>query len=305
MNFRRFLQNSSSGFTLLELLVAMSLGLVIIGLGLSTALTSKNIYSLDIVRTRINQDIRGALDFIGSEVRIAGENFPSSFPAIMTVDGGGVNPDQLILRRNLLDESLKVCVDKLSGSADMTLVFSKVGSSESGCTYPSAPDEGAAIKFAEWNAYRDSQDPKIVDHTYIFNRSTRLGEWFNYSSETDSGTELFIQRQGGGWSNDYTVGTSAVYVMEEWKLLLNGQTLQLILNNDSANPYNVAFGIEEFQVRALLQDGSSVDTFDSSENWKQLRAIEITMEGSESFKGNIIEGNLTAQFFPRNVLSMD
>jgi len=87
----------------MELLVASFLGLIILALGAQSTLSLRRLYLHDIVRTRVNQDLRGSLDMIGVNIRQAGENFTMSFPAIQIVNGTGGAGDQLILRRNLLD----------------------------------------------------------------------------------------------------------------------------------------------------------------------------------------------------------
>ena len=79
MKFRPSIRNCDSGFTVLEMLVASSIGLLVLTLLLSSTLASKNLFRADVVRTRINQDLRSALDIVGSQVRVAGENFVVSF----------------------------------------------------------------------------------------------------------------------------------------------------------------------------------------------------------------------------------
>ena len=92
--------------TLMEFMVAIGLSALIALMIVSVALANRNIYQRDIVRTRVNQNVRAALELIGAEVRQAGERLPASFPAIQLTDGGTTTPDTLILRRNLLDDAL-------------------------------------------------------------------------------------------------------------------------------------------------------------------------------------------------------
>lgn len=248
-------------------------------------------YKLDSVRTRINQDLRGAMDILGANVRIAGENFPGSFPAIEIIDGSDGDPDTLVLRRNLLDEVLKVCVP-ITASSGGSIVFAQ-GTAQ-GCIYADNTQN-----FNAWSAYRDGETVSA----YIFNTVTNLGEWIDYSGESDSGTSYAITTAGSSFTNEYDADGSAVYVMEEWKFSLNGNMLQLEIDGDTAAPLNVAPGIVDFQVQAVLPDGTVQDSYSSSDDWTLLHTVRISLTGRGTWRRNELERTLVSEFFPRNVLS--
>ncbi|NLF25019.1 MAG: hypothetical protein GX589_05095 [Deltaproteobacteria bacterium] len=281
------------GFTLIELLVAVTIGLLALGLTLSSVLYSRNAYRKDVARTRINQDLRGALDIIGSTARVAGENFNGAFPAIEVIDGVNGAPDELILRRNLLDEVLKVCVPIVAGTA-ADLIFAY--GSESGCVYA-----GNTHNYEVWRAWRQARDGSV--RAYVFDTSTDLGEYFDYSGEIDSNGQYAAVRASGTWANDYSNASSAAYIMEEWRFRVSDDTLQLIENGESDNPLNVAFGVTDMQVEVFMQEGGVQSTFSGSDNWTLMQSIGITLTGQELFRGEVLERQLSARFFPRNVLS--
>ena len=294
--WKQFIRNSDKGFTLFELLVASFIGLTIFALAAESVLSLRRVYSHDVVGTRLIQDLRGSLDMIGINVRQAGENFTVYFPALEIVNGSSGAPDELIMRRNLLDEVLNVCTDIAAGSTETTIYFATAGT-DAGCT--------RSDNLPNYNAWRDYRLAATGQQltAFAYDPSLRSGEFFVYSGENDSGSELTITRTAGAWAGSYSLGSGALYILEEWKFRLQGDVLQLIVNGDTTNTLNVAFGITDFQVRAHLEDGSVLDSLAASDDWTALSAIEVTLTAQAAFAGQTETKSLSARFFPRNVLS--
>src|SRR5690606_12792998 len=122
----------NSGFTLVELMVAAGIGLGLLAATAGVVLSNRGLFNIDMVRTRLNQNLRSSLDIIGMNVREAGENLPGSFPAVELINGND-EPDELVLRRNLVDEVLKLCVVIDIGTA-APFIFAIPGTTQ-GCTY--------------------------------------------------------------------------------------------------------------------------------------------------------------------------
>lgn len=295
MRLKRSILSSDSGFTVLELLVSAFLGLIVVGLTLSVSIAKKNVLGRDMARTRLSQNLRGAMDIIGADVRVGGENLGGSFPAIEIIDGSGSNPDVLIARRNLIDEVIPLCTQLDAATTTQEVYFAIPGLTP-GCIY-----SGQTTSFNAWQAYRTAEGGTV--DAYIWDSSGRRGEYFQMSGEGDNGTSYWITRASGTWQNTYPVGSSAIYILEEWRYELNNGLLQVILNQDTASPYNVAFGVTGFQARALLQDGSVDTDFSASDLWTTIDQVEVTLTGSESFRKEPIDRTLVGRFFPRNVLS--
>lgn len=294
--WKRFIQSSDSGFTLFELLVASFIGLTVFALASESVLSLRRVYSHDIVGTRLIQDLRGSLDMIGVNVRQAGENFTMAFPAVEIVNGSSGAPDELIMRRNLMDEVLNICTDITAGSAVTSIFFATAG------TEPGCARTDNLVNYSAWRTYRLAAAGQQVK-AYAYNPGLRTGEFFVYASETDSGTELNITRSAGVWANDYTIGSGAVYILEEWHFRLQGDVLQLIIDGDVDNALNVSFGLTDFQVRAHLEDGSVVDALAATDDWTQISALEVSLSAEGAFAGETLSKSLSARYFPRNVLS--
>ena len=146
---KRSIRGSSDGFSILELLVALTIVSVVGGAALSLALSSRGVFEQDQQRTAVNQNLRSGIDLLGIDLRQAGERMPGNAPAIEIVNGASSGPDQLIVRRNLLDYVLPVCKDINSGTArDQAFVAKKGGGTvPPGCSpVPDSDGDG-------WPAY--------------------------------------------------------------------------------------------------------------------------------------------------------
>lgn len=300
MQLKQFLRNSNKGFTLIEIMVANALGMLIVGLTIAAILSNRSLYQHDLVRTRVNQNLRGALDLVGVNIREAGENLPATVPAVEVIDGGA-DADELILRRNLIDEVLKLCTPLAGGSSTNQVYFS-TAANEPGCTYGDQQQN-----FAAWLAHRTQNGGSVK--AYIFDPTTNAGEIFDYVGETDSGLAHNIVRGSGNWQNDYSVGLTAVYLIEQWHFRLvddvetDLKILQLIENDDLGNPKGVVFGLESFRVVANMQDDTVLNNLTVTDEWTNIKSIEVALRGQEMAQRKSVTRNLSARFFPRNILS--
>ncbi|MCB0360520.1 MAG: hypothetical protein KDD44_12815, partial [Bdellovibrionales bacterium] len=245
---RRSIRNCNKGATLVELLVASTIGVLLVSLTHGVVLSNQRLYQYDLLRTELTQNLRSALDIIAGNAREAGERLPSGFPALEVVDGGGAVPDELVIRRNLLDEVLVVCSSISAGSTNTTIYASSSSATIPACVYPSQ-----MTQWSTWGTYRGDNGGTV--NAYVYNQSTRLGEFVTYISE-NNGADLSITKAAGSWTNDYPAQNSAVYMLSEWRYRINGEYLEVIRDDDDANPLLIVYGIENFQVKVEMQDGT-------------------------------------------------
>lgn len=295
MKQKRSLHNCAKGFTLVELLVASFISLLVLALTLATVIANKRVFQLDVARTSLNQNIRAVMDILGANVREAGENLGAGFPAVEIINGADGAPDRLILRRNLVDEVLKLCQAISAGTSNTDVYFATSGT-EAGCSYSDNQNN-----YNSWRNFRLAEGGST--QAYAFNFSTRQGEFFPYLSEQDGGSSLYLQTTAGAWLYDYPVGPAAVYLLEEWAFQMVGDVLQLVINGDGDNPLNIADQLQSFQVEVIMQDGSSRNSFGVTDNWTQIRGIEILIEGITTVAGENITAQQNMRFYPRNILS--
>lgn len=293
---KRFIPVSDSGFTLIELMVTSFLGLIVLALTLSATTANRRLYKYDLVRTKVNQNLRSALDIIGIDVRQAGENLFSTFPAIEIINGAAGSPDELIVRRNLRDEVFNLCQPLAAGSGNTTIYVADNSQVQPGCDTTSN-----ASAHASWSAYRIAEGGSV--NAYIYNRVTREGEFFVFTAEGSSASQYTLTRTAGTWQHQYDVGASSIYILEEWRYRLQNGVLQIITDQDTANPLNVVDGVSAFQVVARMQDGTTSAAFAPGDDWSDIQSLQFNLTGIDRAFGEDVVRTLTAEFFPRNILS--
>lgn len=294
-------RNLTNGLTVVELLVALAVGLTIIGAAVTVTLSSRDLLRADQTRTGANQNLRSTLDIIGNDVRLAGERLSSrtSPKNIMPVEL--VGGTELVLRRNVLEAALPVC-----NSAARPLVTAEVLVALSGSHQLSeepecnsdGPRDGDGDLMPDdleaWEAYRRSQAGASV-LAYIFN--TTGGEFFAFAAAPGSnGTGHFISRSGGGWAHAYSAEEGAsIYMLDERRYRLVDGVLELIVNGDADHPLRIVSGVSGFRVRALMADGGPKTDLGAGDDWRQIRSVEVSL--------TVAGRTLRSEYFPRNILS--
>lgn len=97
------------GFTLIEMMIAMVMGLILIAGALSIFLGTKQGYRMEQGMSLMQSTGRAALDFLSRDLSMAG--FPQSsaiesFIPAMTLDGGGSNSDRFAVRYRATSDCL-------------------------------------------------------------------------------------------------------------------------------------------------------------------------------------------------------
>jgi type IV pilus assembly protein PilW len=293
---------NTAGLTLIEMLVAMTVTLAISAGALSIALAGRNAYVVDRNRTAINQNLRNGIDFVGLDVRQAGERLPADFPAVELIDGGS-GPDTLIIRRSIIDTILPVCKTINGGSStDAIFVAKDSGSIPAGCApVPDDDGDGWPENLEDWRDYRVGTGGEAF--AFVFNPATGDGEFFTYDSEDNSRFHLH-RSNSGAWQNDYPVADQPrIYLLEQRAFQVSGELLQVVINGDTVDPVNLVTNIVDFQVSIDLEDGSTVTTLGPTDDWTEIVSVEVALDGGRAFSGRTMDRSLTTRFFPRNVLS--
>ena len=264
------------------------------GMALSTVLSNRNLLKYDFIRTKLNQQLKGAIEIAGATAREAGENLSANFPAIEIVNGV-TSADEVILRRAVVGEILKLCTPISAGTSADQIHFADA-SGTLGCLY-----SDNLFNFSSWQANRLEAEGSLL--AYAYDSSTKVGEFFEYTGEVDTGSELYLERGSGVWENDYSSITTSIYIIEQWQFKLEEDVLQVIENDYSDDPYNIIFGVSDFQVSINYPDGTSTDSFTVDDNWTQIASLQISITVEDSFAGKQISRTMEAEFFPRNILS--
>lgn len=295
----------SDGFSVLEVLVALTATGVIAGATLVIALSSRGMFETDQYRTTVNQNLRAGLDLLGIDVRQAGERMPWDAPAVQIIDGASGAPDELVLCRNMLDYVLPVCKDINAGtSADSIFVGKKKVTAKvpPGC-YPVPDDNGDGWpdNLEQWRNYRIANGGSVL--AYIHNPISGEGEFFVYDAE-DNSTFHLHKDNSDNWDYDYPVNQNPrVYMLEAKRFRLDADILQSVINDDTANALNLVNHIEDLQIRAFLKDGTIVNSLTGGVYWTDLESLEVTLVGEAAFGDRTMERTVVTHYFPRNILS--
>lgn len=297
------------GFTVVELLIATAVGVIILGISISLVISNRRVYELDRVRTELNQNLRGALDLIGTDVRLAGQALPADFPALSIGGNGSV----LTVRTSKISTVLSVCQAVAANTT--SIVVAEDGSSTPGCSrVPLSPSDTRHSPMLQFETERTrggatTEVAYIYDPTTLCNDATRVrGEFFTYSGANNpSSGPVTLQKSGNDFSRTYPVG-SRIYLLQQrtYSLEAGGNELQLSVNGGLAQ--GVATHISGVSFQAFVAGSATpITSFCNGSGqtllWKTLSRVSVRLNGSIQARGGNLQRSLEADFLPRNVLS--
>jgi len=301
---RPFSPNCAEGFSLVEFLVALVVGSVVIGAALAITLASRETFDVDRGRTRVNQNLRSALDLVGIDLRQVGERLPADVPALQIANGDSGAPDTLIVQRNLLNEVLPLCAQLIQGDVDTEVRVADGGATPPpGCApLPDDDANGFSDNLDVWRANRAANGGQIW--AYVYNPVDHLGEYFLYDGDGTTDATYFSKGNNDPWGRTYLQTQQCrVYLLEQRSYRLNNGVLQFVLNEGLGGTVNLVTNVVDFQIRGVATDGSLIDEMDHDGSWTGLAAVEVTLTGEVDVDDRTMTRTVSARFFPRNILS--
>jgi type II secretory pathway component PulJ len=298
----------SNGFSLVELLIAMTVTLAISAAVMTLAFSTQDVFEADKHRTTVNQNLRSGIDLLGIDVRQAGERLPEDAPAIEIIDGANGAPDRLILRRNMLDAVLPVCNPVIAGGSAVDAVYCSFtnasGHYPPGCApAPDLNSDGWPDNLEAWRDYRMNNGGVI--EVYIHNPAQDYGEFFKYDAEDASTFHIHRLNDGTSWDYSYDAADNPrLYILEQKEFYVEDGVLKARVNGRTGEVLlNLVSHIQDFQATAIMKDDTVLSALGSSADWSDLSAIEVTLEAESGYKDRTINRETTTRFFPRNVMS--
>jgi hypothetical protein len=165
---------------------------------------------------------------------------------------------------------------------------------------PDTNADGFADNVGAWRSWRIAHGGTVP--AYLFNPVDRVGEWLLFDGDGASGE--WIGTGGTPWAYTYEIAEQCrLYMLEERRYTLVNGVLQFVENQGTAPALHVAGYLTDFQVRAVLNDGTVQDTFDGSTPWSDLAAVEVTLSGAATTERRSVARSETSRYFPRNILS--
>jgi Tfp pilus assembly protein PilW len=267
-------KNRESGFSLLELTVAMLLTVGIMGAVFALMNSNQEVYVSESNVTDMNQNVRVAMDLLTRDIQSAGMGLPrtnGSFAAIFYKDGANGGMDSMMILNG----------DPYAPAADVKTYTA--GSSEFLCLQPSglkATGSGSNLQFTYTGAndqtktiYKSyANDPRF----YICYDEKRAMIMSLSSNATITGVgsnqRVRLVYNSGSYKNPPTMFGSTLdtaqpdYNNAKIAMLgsmigyrVNAQTRELERSEDLTNWYSVARGITGFQVeyRVISKNGAN------------------------------------------------
>lgn len=310
--------SSEAGLSVIELLTALAVLGVVLGLLVPLLMGNRRAVQLDQARTAVNQNLRSATDIIGADIRTAGERFGQGggpqLPAIAIVSREQA-PDELILRRNLHDVVLPVC-ETLRGNQNSIVVAwhvnrgGQITPSPGGninphdfpeCIMVDSDNDGWPDNLQAWRQLQQQAGGPV--RAYIYNPVTRRGQFFEFEVRDRSRFQIHKVAPSAHWDTYELEHRSRIYLLEERRYRVRDGVLELVLNGDEAGALRITADVADFQARYVLADGSLHAALPQGSTWRDVRSVEITVTTRSTLQRETVERSLTSRFFPRNVLS--
>jgi prepilin-type N-terminal cleavage/methylation domain-containing protein len=322
----------SKGFSLIELLVAMLMGLALLSSFSVSFIENRKYLSGELKRVEVTSNLQIALELVGSEIRKAGAYTPDLFPSFEVVDGGAAS-DKLILRYGII-EGTTLCRGIQGSDQNLTFVTTGTGvvEDQTGGTVMVDDGTGTLIPLTNTACKNDYDKPDsvalkttgrwastITDAAgkafgMIYDRSTKRYHGFKpVSVGVPTSTRISLQAspQGGLWPEIFKPLSSSFYLIEETKFEVNNDGILLMNKNGGDEPLQVVGGITKFDLSMEttvvdsitgIKTTSTKNEFAPSDSWKTIDFVSVTLNG----KPQIGDGKIrTAEsaFTLRNVQS--
>lgn len=313
-----------NGFTIVELLVAVAIGMSFIGFISLSFVNSRRQLAADLVRVESNANLQLALELVGSELRSLGARLVENFPALIVIDGD--NNDQLIARRSVVS-GLSVCQEIKAGNSTSQIIIATdalgsvkdsngstimvdngVGGEVPLLASSCVSDSTTIAAASEWTeAYKPL--PTLIG--YLFNRANSAAHPFSFSNFAPGASFALVgSPKGGSWSGEFTPLTSSAYLIEEVNFRISADNvLEAVRSDFPAHPMALIPDVERFDITVTVNDVDPVSgvestitkkSFQGADNWRKIDAISVTLTIRDN-NGKLRTGS--SSFTPRNVFS--
>ena len=239
------LKLSTRGFSLVEILIGMTITLMIVGAFINLFIKQNQAYSSESLRQEMSLNGRIALDEIQREAMNAGTGLPGLFASVQVFDGGPDQPD--------------------------TVTFIYVPPSDITLEFATSPKPNASANSMKFSDDSDVADLVEGDHLIIYDETD-----FNIIEITSlnipSGTAVFVPPAGvntpDGLAKAYDPPTTVIARVALFSLTVDysdPERPELVKFRGSYNQGAVAIDIENLQVTIVFADGDTASAADDQD----------------------------------------
>lgn len=265
---------SARGFTLIELMIAMTMTLIVVGAFINLFIKENKSYMTESLRQEMNLNGRMALDDIQREAMNAGTGIPGLFPAVQVFDGGPDEPD--------------------------TITFIYVPQSNLTLKFATSPPPNANANSMKFSSDSDVADLEVGDHLIIYDETD-----FNIIEVTSlnvhSGTAVFVPPAGvntsDGLAKAYNPANTVIARVSLMSITVDKtdpDRPEMVRFKGNNLLGAVAIDIENLQVTIIFEDGDTASVADDSDadttnDPMDLRAIIVRLVARSSRTDEISE----------------
>jgi prepilin-type N-terminal cleavage/methylation domain-containing protein len=280
-------KQSQNGFSLIEMMLAMSLTIALTGVVFSLMRKGQQAFVVEGSRSELTQNFRAASDLISRDIQAAGAGIPGFLGPIAGIDGTGTNPDVLmVMYGNSTFTPVNVTVPPTALSSNITTDIPLTAfTSGDYFLYTVAQPQDASGNISDYAEFR----------AFSLNLTTTpVTNITNGRVLTPTAKDMNFSGQGTGYW-DATVeapSSSALRVAKvdeviQYRLLQASRELQR--NRNNSGWVTVARGISNFQLRYKTEKmNTGTGTFDpfvwqdqvlksDVSNRALIRSVEVTI----------------------------
>ncbi len=239
------LRLSTGGFSLVEIMIGMTITLIIVGAFINLFIKQNQSYNSESLRQEMSLNGRTALDEIQREAMNSGTGLPGLFAAVQVFDSGPDQPDTVTF----------IYVPPM----DITLKFA------------TSPKPNASANSMKFSGDSDVADLVVGEHLIIFDETA-----FNIieitSINVPSGTAVFVPPAGvntpDGLAKAYDPPTTTIARVALMSLTVDysdPDRPELVKFRGSNRLGAVAIDIENLQVTVIFEDGDMASAADDSD----------------------------------------
>ncbi len=269
------------GFSLLEMMLAMSLTIALTGVVFSLMRQGQQSFVVEGSRSELNQNFRAAMDLVSRDIQAAGAGIPGFLGPVLGVDGGGTNPDVLMVMYGQtaftpvavtappISSAVQTAVPLTAFTAGTYLIY----------TVAQPGDISADVHdSAEFGVFDVASTSDIVNITGG-KQLTPTARAINFTEQSSTFWDV---------TNDFpsSAALQVVKVEDVIQYRLSVATSELQRNRNNSGWVTVARGISNFQLRYKTEkfNGATYDTTwqdqiakSASNNRALLRSVEVTL----------------------------
>lgn len=301
-------KTQEKGFSILEMLVAMSITVGLTGTLFYFFKQSQDTFVVESARTEMNQNFRAALDLMARDIQAAGAGIPQFMGPIASKDGGGTNtdpslnpPDAFLLlfgNANVNPVSVKATSTYPAPTGTASPIYTDIPttafSTGNYLLFTVAPSQMQGANLSDYAEFSIFTVANSTDITNISSGGTVIGRRLNPTVFTLNSDATYWNHT---MSFPSSTSLSVVPLDEVIEYMVDTTSSELRRNRNRSGWVTVARGIYNLQLRYQLESyddttGDFITTWvdqvnQASDNNRALvRAVEVTLFGRTQMTGS-------------------